>query len=461
MIEKSEELRKIIYTVSELLKADTKNELEKILNASEINIEETGYDNWNGGSYYYTIYLNVDVETFVKIRDRIEKIETALVPPRWGLLRIITSSGNIGYGEFTVEGQARSAEAVVLELSQNFIGRETGDPKRLVRSCYDRSFYHGGPHYMSALGGIEIALWDLHGKETGRPIHQLLGGKVRDKIKVYRWAGGNNNAPGAAAEEAARVVAEGARAIKMNACPPLAAVDTYGGIRAAVERARAVREAIGPEIELALDLHGRANVPMARRLVRELEFCSPLFYEEPVRPDYNRWLPDIAALTHVPIASGERMYTPAEFSDLIAARGAHILQPDLVHVGGISNAAAIAAMAEANGLALAPHCPLSPIAFMACLQVVVSTTAGWILEWSKGIHYNSSGATTGVDPWMRYIEEKDWPLFKLDQDGHLKVPAGPGLGFNIDWKQVTIATKQGIEWHDQEMSLPDGTIANW
>ena len=173
---------------------------------------------------------------------------------------------------------------------------------------------------MSALGAIEIALWDLQGKSLDLPLYRLLGGAVRDRVKVYRWAGGNNNAPGAAADEAAKVVAEGAKAIKMNACPPLAAVDTYGGIDAAVRRAAAVRDAVGPEVDIAFDFHGRANVPMARRLAKELEFCRPLFYEEPVRPDYNRWLPEIAGITHIPIATGERMYVPAEFSDVIAAK---------------------------------------------------------------------------------------------------------------------------------------------
>lgn len=397
---------------------------------------------------------------------RIERIETLQVPPRWGLLRILTADGVTGYGEFTVEGQLSGAEAIVHELAEQFIGHDAGGLKRLVRGAYDRNFYHGGAHYMSALGGIEIALWDIAGKAAGQAVHRLLGGKVRDKVKVYRWAGGNNNAPGAAAEEAARVVAEGARAIKMNACPPLAAIDTYGGVQAAVARARAVRDAVGPDVDIAFDFHGRCNVPMARRLARELEFARPLFYEEPVRPDYNRWLPEIARLTHVPIATGERMSTVAEFSDVIAAQGAHILQPDLVHVGGISNAVEIGAMAEANGLALAPHCPLSPIAFMACLHVVAQCRAGWILEWSKGIHYNASEATGEVDPWLRYVDESNWPQFDVDETGHLPIHDKPGLGIDIDWDEVAKAAAEsarhgGVAWRDEAMYLPDGTRSNW
>jgi galactonate dehydratase len=393
--------------------------------------------------------------------NRIDRIETAKVAPRWGLLRILTSQGMEGFGEFTVEGQLNAAEAAVREMGEFFVGEDAAEVKRLVRGRYDQSFYHGGPHYMSALGGIEMALWDIRGKALGQPVYSLLGGKVRDKVKVYRWAGGNNNSPEAAAEEAARVVGEGSRAIKMNACPPLAAIDTYGGIGAAVARARAVRDAVGAGVDVAFDFHGRCNVPMARRLVRELEFANPLFYEEPVRPDYNRWLPEIAALTHVPIATGERMFTVAEFSDIVAAKAAHILQPDLVHAGGIANCAEIAALAEANGIAFAPHCPLSPIAFMACLQVVVQSRAGWILEWSKGIHYNASGASGEVDPWLRYIVEKDWEQFTLDADGHLSVPQLPGLGVRIDWDEVQRAARSEVVWRDAVMHLADGTIANW
>jgi galactonate dehydratase len=391
----------------------------------------------------------------------VERIETAQVAPRWGLLRILTRDGLTGYGEFTVEGQLNSTEALVHEFGERIVGGDARDLKRLVRGCYDQNFYHGGAHYMSALGGIEIALWDLLGKSLNQPVYALLGGKVRDKVKVYRWAGGNNNSAQAAAEEASRVVSEGARAIKMNACPPLAAIDTYGGIRAAVDRARALRDAVGPEVEVAFDFHGRCNVPMARRLAHELEFASPLFYEEPVRPDYNRWLPEVAQITHVPIATGERMTTVAEFSDVVANRGAHILQPDLVHVGGISNAAEIASIAEANGIALAPHCPLSPIAFMACLHVVAQSRAGWILEWSKGIHYNASQATGEVDPWLRYLEEGDWPMFDVDASGHLPIPQTPGLGIRVNWDEVQRAAKSPVIWRDQCMYLPDGTLANW
>ncbi len=392
---------------------------------------------------------------------RIEKIETAQVAPRWGLLRILTSDGAEGYGEYTLEGQLGAAEACVHELGEFFLGKDPRQVKALVRGCYDRNFYHGGALYMSALGGIETALWDLAGKAAGQPVYQLLGGRVRDRVKVYRWAGGNNNPPEAAAEEAAAVVAAGARALKMNACPPLAAIDTYGGIQRAVDRLRAVREAVGWQVDIALDFHGRCNVPMARRLAKALEFGNPLFYEEPVRPDYNRWLPEIAAITAVPIATGERMTTVAEFSDVVAAKAAHILQPDLVHVGGISNTAEIGALAEANGIALAPHCPLSPVAFLASLHVVAQCRAGWIMEWAKGIHYNVHGAEGDVDPWLRYIDERDRALFEPDAEGHLPVPEAPGLGVRLNWAEVQRAARAGVTWRDQTMYLPDGTLANW
>lgn len=392
---------------------------------------------------------------------RIERIETLKVPPRWGLLRILTDQGVTGYGEFTLEGQLEAAEAIVHQFSPYLIGKDARDFLRISRSLFNHHFYHSGPHFASALAGIEIALWDINGKATGQPIHRMLGGKVRDKVKVYRWAGGNNDDAKASAEEALRVVELGALALKMNACPPMAAIDTYGGVRNAVDRAMAVRAAVGPEIDIAFDFHGRCNVPNARRLARELEIVEPLFYEEPVRPDYNRWLPEIAAITHVPIATGERMSTVAEFSDVVAAKGAHILQPDLVHVGGIKPTAEIAALAAANGLAVAPHCPLSAIAFIASLHVVAQSPAGWIMEWSKGIHYNSHGASGDADPFLRYLPESDWPLFDTDDSAHIAVPEKPGLGIEVNWREAEAAAEQGTDWRDIAMFLPDGTHANW
>ncbi len=391
----------------------------------------------------------------------IERVETLKVAPRWGLLRMLTDQGITGYGEFTLEGQLEATEALVHQLSQYVVGKDARDLVRLSRGIYDHHFYHNGPHFASALAGLEIALWDINGKATGQPIHRMLGGKVREKVKVYRWAGGNNNDAKASAEEAAQVVELGALALKLNACPPMAAIDTYGGVRMAVERAMAVRAAVGPEIEIAFDFHGRCNVPNARRLARELELVEPLFYEEPVRPEYNRWLPEIASITHVPIATGERMCTVAEFSDVVAAKGAHILQPDLVHVGGIRPTADIAALATANGIAVAPHCPLSAIAFVASLHVVAQSPAGWIMEWSKGIHYNSHGARGDVDPWLRYLAESDWPMFETDDSAHIAVPEKPGLGIEVNWAEVERAAKQGTDWRDICMHLPDGTRANW
>lgn len=392
---------------------------------------------------------------------RIERIETVKVPPRWGLLRILTDQGITGYGEFTLEGQLEATEALVHQFSQYFLGEDARDFLRLCRGIFNHHFYHAGPHFASALAGLETALWDINGKATGQPIHRMLGGKIRDKVKVYRWAGGNNDDAQASAEEAARVVELGALALKLNACPPMAAIDSYGGVRIAVERAMAVRAAVGPEIDIAFDFHGRCNVPNARRLARELEIVEPLFYEEPVRPDYNRWLPEIAAITHVPIATGERMSTVAEFSDVVAAKGAHILQPDLVHVGGIQPTADVAALAAANGIAVAPHCPLSAIAFAASLHVVAQSPAGWIMEWSKGIHYNCHGASGDVDPWLRYIAESDWPAFDMDDSAHIAVPEKPGLGFEVNWAEAERAAKDGTDWRDIAMYLPDGTHANW
>ena len=361
-----------------------------------------------------------------------------------------------------MEGQLGASEAAVKELSELFIGRDPREIKRLVRGAYDRNFYHGGAHYMSALGGIEIALWDLAGKLAGAPVHRLLGGKVRDRVKVYRWAGGNNNAPGAAAEEAARVVGEGARAIKMNACPPLAAIDTYGGIRAAVERARAVREAVGPEVEIAFDFHGRCNVPMARRPGERTRVLQPAV------------LRGAGAAGLQSLATGNRRHHARPHRHRRAdvhggrvqrrdrrPRGAHpAARPRACrrHLKLGRNRRPCAKPTDSRSRRTARSRP-SP-SWPACTWWRRAARAG-SSNGPKGIHYNASGATGEVDPWLRYLDERDWPMFDVDSDGHLPIPETPGLGIRVNWAEVEKAAKVGVTWRDELMQFPDGTISNW
>jgi len=399
------------------------------------------------------------------MKPKIEKIETAKVPPRWGLVKIVLSDGTEGFGEFTVEGQLNPAEAVVKQLAPHFIGKSVEEGMREIEAQHHISFYHDGPHFQSGRAGIEIALWDLKGKLLGAPIYDLVGAKLRDRVKVYQWAGGNEPNPDKAAAEAKRAVEGGLRAIKLNACLPTASLDFDGKIPLALEVARAVRDAVGPTIDIGFDFHGRCQFNSAVELASALKEVRPKFYEEPVRAEFNHLLPAIrAAAPGVVLATGERMYLVANFLQPAVAENIGLFQPDIVHIGGITNTLAVARIAEATGKAIAPHCPLSPIAFLACLQVVVSSHAGCILESAKGIHYNEHLKGDGkIDPWLRFVAEQDRGIFEI-QDGHMRIPEKPGLGVAFDWSAVQAAALEheaGTPWEDSRLVLADGLVTDW
>ncbi|TGV64955.1 galactonate dehydratase, partial [Mesorhizobium sp. M2D.F.Ca.ET.160.01.1.1] len=225
---------------------------------------------------------------------KITALTTYIVPPRWLFLKIETDAGISGWGEPVVEGKALTVEAAVKELADYLIGK---DP-RLIEDhwtvMHRGGFYRGGPILMSAIAGIDQALWDIKGKALGVPVHELLGGKLRETIKVYSWIGGDR--PAEVAAGAKDVVARGFRALKMNGTEELQIVDSHDRIDAAVERVAMVREAVGPNIGIAVDFHGRVHRPMARILVKELEPYRLMFSEEPVLSENREALKEIDAL---------------------------------------------------------------------------------------------------------------------------------------------------------------------
>lgn len=231
---------------------------------------------------------------------------------------------------------------------------------------YRSGFYRGGPVLMSAIAGIDQALWDVKGKRFGAPVYELLGGRARDRIRVYQWIGGDR--PSEVGEAAAEKVSEGFTGLKMNATSELRRVDTPAAVREAEERLGEVREAVGPEVDIGVDFHGRVTKPMAKRLAKALEPYEPMFIEEPVLPEHNDALPAIAAHTSIPIATGERMFSRWDFKEVFENGSVDVIQPDLSHAGGITEVKKIADMAEAYDVALAPHCPLGPIALASCIQ---------------------------------------------------------------------------------------------
>lgn len=372
------------------------------------------------------------------------------VPPRWLFLKIETDEGIVGWGEPVIEGRASTVKAAVIELMENLIGK---DPQRIEdhwNLMYRSSFYRGGPILMSAIAGIDQALWDIKGKFFNAPIHQLLGGACRDSIKVYSWIGGDRPSDvGAAAKE---VVDRGFQAIKMNGTEELQYIDSHQKIDAVIERIAAVRESVGPYIGIGIDFHGRVHKPMAKILAKELEQFRPMFIEEPVLPENNEALRDIANHVTTPIATGERMFSRWDFKKLLSDGYVDIIQPDLSHAGGITEAKKIFSMAEAYDVAVAPHCPLGPIALAACLQVDASSHNAFIQEQSLGIHYN-----VGND-LLDYIVDKD--VFTYE-NGYVTIPDGPGLGIEVNEEYVIEKANDTENWRNPIWRHKDGSIAEW
>lgn len=381
---------------------------------------------------------------------KITGYELFQVPPRWLFLKIETDEGIVGWGEPVVEGRAHTVKACVEELMEYLIGK---DPMRIEdhwNMLYRSGFYRGGPILMSAISGIDQALWDIKGKYFNAPIYQLMGGACRDSIKVYSWIGGDR--PTDVGEAAKSVVEAGFTAVKMNGTEELQYIDTHEKIDQTLERVAAVREAVGEYVGIGIDFHGRVHKPMAKVLAKELEQFRPMFIEEPVLSENLEAIREIANHTSIPIATGERMFSRWDFKNLLSDGYVDIIQPDLSHAGGITEVKKIASMAEAYDVALAPHCPLGPIALAACLQVDATCHNAFIQEQSLGIHYNQ-----GSD-LLDYIKDKS--VFDYN-DGYVSIPEGPGLGIEIDEDYVRAMAKVGHNWKNPVWRHKDGTIAEW
>ncbi|MEU8421018.1 galactonate dehydratase [Micromonospora sp. NPDC048835] len=380
---------------------------------------------------------------------RIDRLETFLVAPRWLFLKITTDDGVVGWGEPVVEGRAETVQAAIGELSALLIG---GDPMRIEdhwQVLTRGGFYRGGPVLSSAVAGIDQALWDIAGKVRGAPVHDLLGGPVRDRIRMYGWAYGETAEQ--VAEAAATAIAAGYTAVKIAPPGPMAFLDTPAGLRSVVDLLAKVRDAIGPDNDVAIDLHGRASIAASRRLLPLLEPYVPLFVEEPLRPEYSSDIDRIVTATSLPIATGERLYTRREFRDVLDA-GVAVVQPDLSHAGGISEVRRIAAVAEMYDAVLAPHCPLGPIALAACLQIDLAVPNFLIQEQALGIHYNN-----GQDG-LNYLVDAD--VLRL-RDGHVERLDAPGLGIEVDERAVREAAARGHRFRSPVWRGPDGAFTEW
>ena len=377
----------------------------------------------------------------------IDRIETFLVPPRWVFVRIETRDGAVGWGEASLEGHGEAVVGAFEALRDRFLGHDARRIEDIWQIAYRGGFYRGGPVLMSALAGFEQALWDLKGKAAGLPAWEMLGGRVRDRVRAYAWIGGDR--PDEIESAAASRKGQGFSAVKMNATAEL---DWIGTPKLFDDVVRRVEAAQAQGMDVGLDFHGRVHRPMAKQLAKVLEPLGLLFIEEPLLSENPEGLAQIAELTSTPIALGERLYSRWDFKPFFEKGAVDIIQPDLSHAGGILECRKIAAMAEAYDVAVAPHCPLGPLALASCLQLAGCTPNVAIQEMSLGIHYN-----VGHD-LLNFITD---PEVLTPEDGYLPIPQKPGLGITIDEAAVRDTAKDGHRWRNPVWRQHDGSFAEW
>ncbi len=387
-------------------------------------------------------------KAFATSASKLVKIETFAVPPRWLFVRVETDDGLVGWGEASLEGHTEATEATFVEIRERFLGQDSNRIEDMWQTFYRLGFYRGGPVLMSALSGLDQALWDLKGKRYGVPVWELLGGRVRDRVQVYAWIGGDR--PSDVVDAARMRIAQGFKAIKMNASEDMGWLDSPKVIDGVVERAASV-QALG--LDVGIDFHGRVHKPMAKQLAHALEPIRPLFIEEPLLSEHPEAIAQLSKLTTTPIALGERLYSRWDFKPFFEAASVDIIQPDLSHAGGISEVRRIAAMAEAYDVSVAPHCPLGPIALAACMQLAIATPNHVIQEMSLGIHYNTNGHDL-----LSYMKNPE--AFDVN-DGYVELMTLPGLGVEIDEDKVREMARDCPPWRNPAWRGPDGYVREW
>ncbi|ORY79329.1 hypothetical protein BCR35DRAFT_279479 [Leucosporidium creatinivorum] len=382
--------------------------------------------------------------------DLIKSIETFNVRPRWLFVRVETEKGIVGWGEATLEGHSEAVIGAYADFRERFIGWNSADIEDIYQTAYRHRFYRGGEVLMSALSGLDIALWDIKGKTLGVPIWEVLGGKVRERAQVYGWIGGDR--PSDVLEQAKARKEQGFTAVKMNAVESLGWLDSPHALDATVKRLEEVKS-IG--IDVGLDFHGRVHKTLAKQLARKLEPHQPLFIEEPLLPGHVEELKKLYAQTTIPIALGERLFTRQDVRPYFEAGCIDVIQPDISHAGGISETRRIANMAETYDIGFAPHCPLGPIAFAASLQIAFSTPNFLICEMSWKMHYNK-----GDYDLFTYMTNPE--VFQV-RDGMIDLLTGPGLGIELNEKLIRAQAEESkdFNWRNPTWRGVDGGIREW
>lgn len=373
----------------------------------------------------------------------------------WVFVKVETDQAGLwGWGEATLNWKTRAVAATIEDLTPLIIGRDPRDIENLVRIMHKHSYYKLGIIGATAISGIEHALWDIFGKSLGVPVWRLLGGKTRDKVKLYTHLGLGDMrsvyetfSTAQLVDKALAVIDKGYKALKVVFIPYTHYTATPSALKNVEKLGQALREAVGDDVELMIDFHGRpASVSAALQFIRVLEPITPLFCEEPIGPGDTTGMRQITEAANCPIATGERLVGLREFSDLLVNRAANIVQPDLNHCGGLLEGKKIAALADAASVGVAPHNPNGPLAGVAALHFAISTPNFVIQE-----------AMPGSVPW--YDEVVTGMVEK--KDGYWSIPEAPGFGIEVD---EAVAAKHPFKQevlHTSNAVVEDGTIVDW
>lgn len=380
----------------------------------------------------------------------ITSVETFVLSNRQALVKVSTSEGVSGWGEAVAENWARPTAATVERLAEYLLGRDPLQITRIWQVLARGGFYRGGPIIGSAVAGIDQALWDIKGRLLGAPVHELLGGPTRDWTRVYAHAGQAGRAGDP--ERARSLVEAGYTLLKVTPdAGPVGFLDTPAWAETFLAEIAALREAVGRDVDIAIDFHGRLSVAQSRRILPLLEEFAPAFVEEPLRPEHSALIGDLVRCSSIPIATGERLYDRTEFRSVLEA-GVAIVQPDVSHAGGITETFRIATLAEVYDAQIAPHCPLGPLSLAACLQVDLAVPNFYAQEQVVDVH--RPGA-----PALGILAN---PEVLAMVDGHLPRLSGPGLGVEVDEDAVRARVVSGqLEPGSPVWSYPDGSFAEW
>lgn len=388
---------------------------------------------------------------------KITAIKTVVVNAEmrnWVFVKVETSEpGLVGWGEASLEWKTRSVVGAVEDLAPMVLGEDPLRIEHLYQKMYRQSFWRTGVIGLSALSGMEQALWDIKGKHLGVPVYELLGGRVRDKVRMYTHLGGGDMRAVYESFEAQEVVdrahtviARGYSAIKVVFVPYSEPLEGLPTVRRFAKVFQSLRDAVGEQIDIMVDFHGRTTPAMAVQYIRAIEDFSPWFCEEPVPPENVDSLLEVRQSVRVPIATGERLVTRSQFREIFEKRACHIIQPDLCHCGGLWEARKIAAMAETYDMAVAPHNPLGPVANAAALHFALATPNFLIQE----------DMLSDV-PWRWEVVNSQMQT----ADGYWQVNDAPGLGIEVNEAAAARHPFKPEVMHSLTIRAKDGAVLDW